>query len=440
MRLITNIMVNFVKKYLPSPFVLAIILTIFVFLMGVIFNHSTPVQMTVYWGDGVFELLTFTMQMILLMITGYALATSKPFVKLLKKMCSIPNNPIQAIFFASMITMILTYFNWGLGLICAGLIARELSIQLNGKGLHFPLLVASTYSSAMIIGIGSAATLIVATKGHFLEEIIGVVPLTDTVFRPWSVTVTLVLFFVIPLVYVFMRPPKGQAFEPDPSVLDIEDEVATVSEAQKPVLSEKMEHSQIFTIVVALLGGGYMIHYFITEGVNMSLNALIMLFITLGMIAHRTPAQYMSAIQKAVTTTAGIALLFPFYSGIMGMLTKSGMTEAITNFWLSHATAETLPLISFLSAGLVNIFIPSGGGQWIVQGPLMVPAALELGVEPAKVVLAVAWGDLWTNNIQPFWILPILAIARLGIRDVMGYCVVISLVMGALLSVFFLFI
>ncbi|MCK9905937.1 TIGR00366 family protein, partial [Frankia sp. Cpl3] len=162
------------------------------------------------------------------------------------------------------------------------------------------------------------------------------------------------------------------------------------------------------------------------------------LFLFLGILLHGTPRRFLDAMGEAIKGSAGIVVQFPFYAGIIGMMTASGLAASISNWFISISTATTFPLFTFWSAGLVNIFVPSGGGQWAVQAPIMLPAAAELGVSNAKVAMAIAWGDAWTNLIQPFWALPALAIAGLGARDIMGYCLMMLFVTGAIISLGFL--
>jgi short-chain fatty acids transporter len=155
-----------------------------------------------------------------------------------------------------------------------------------------------------------------------------------------------------------------------------------------------------------------------------------------GILGHKSPIGYVKAINEAIKVAGGVALLFPFYAGIMGMMRTSGLAAIMSEWFVSFSTAETFPLFTFWSAGLVNLFVPSGGGQWAVQGPIMMPAAAELGADPSKVIMALAWGDSWTNQIQPFWALPILAISGLDVKDIMGYCLMVSILAGIVIPLF----
>jgi len=200
-----------------------------------------------------------------------------------------------------------------------------------------------------------------------------------------------------------------------------------------------MDNSIILTILVAFAGGWMLYDYFSKQpSFNLNLDILIMIFMVLGIIAHKTLAGYANAINNAVKTSGGIILQFPFYAGMMGMMGSSGLAKWLSDLFVSFSTADTLPLFTFWSAGILNIFIPSGGGQWAVQGPIMMQAAHEIGASSAKVAMALAWGDSWTNQIQPFWALPLLAIANLGIRDIMGYCLMNAILVGLIVSLGFI--
>lgn len=432
----TNFLVNLVKRYLPNPFVFSIILSVIVFILGIVMVGKTPYEMVTYWNGGFFSLLKFTMQMIFVLITGYALARSPIVVKMLKTLASIPKTPVQAIMFTAMIAYICSYINWGFGLIAGALIAKEVAFQNIGKGIHYPILIAAAYSGNLVRGPSSSIPLVIATEGHFLQDIIGIVPVSETLFSPWNLIITILLFVLIPLLFFKMNPGPGE------KIIEINREIVLANSKEEIVATnekndtpaDKLNNSRILALIVALLGTVVIIDHFIKKGFNLNLNIIIMIFLILGIYAHKTPLRYVNAINDAIKTCGGIALLFPFYAGIMGMMRTSGLAELMSNMFIAISTPKTFPIFTFLSAGLVNLFVPSGGGQWAVQGPIMIPAAKAIGADPAKVAMALAWGDSWTNQIQPFWALPILAIAGLDVRDIMGYCGMVALLAGVVIS------
>ena len=205
--------------------------------------------------------------------------------------------------------------------------------------------------------------------------------------------------------------------------------------------AEKVENSIYVNLVLAILGFSYIIYYFTTsKKIDLNLNIVNFIFLMLGVLLHKTPRSLINAFSEATKGAAGIILQFPLYAGIMGMMTgasEAGVSLAsiISNFFVSISNEKTFPLFSFLSAGIVNIFVPSGGGQWAVQGPIMMPAGALIGVDPAKTAMTIAYGDSWTNMIQPFWALPALGIAKLGARDIMGYTLIVLVVTGIVIGV-----
>lgn len=431
-----------VKKYLPNPFTLAILLTIIVYALGIIFTQHGPLKMVVFWGNGVFGLLGFTMQMVLILITGHALANSPIVAGFLKRLASIPNTPTQAIMFIAALGYICSYISWAFGIIAGAIIAKAIAKQQAGNKLHFPMLIAAAYSGNIVRGPASSIPLAVATPKHFLEDLIGVIPVTETLYTSWNLIITLALFIAIPILFYFMAPSdeKGDIIIEANASLFGEDETG---KAYPKILkglpfSEMIDNSMLLNMVVGFAGIVYIVNFFATNGFQLDMNIVIFIFLTTGIIAHKTPMRYCDAINVAIRSAGAIALQFPFYAGIMGIMRSSGLAVIMSELFVSIATAKTLPLYTFWSAGLVNIFVPSGGGQWAVQGPVMISAATKLGADAAKVTMALCWGDSWTNQIQPFWALPLLAITGLGVRDIMGYCAMVLILSGVIISLGFI--
>lgn len=188
-----------------------------------------------------------------------------------------------------------------------------------------------------------------------------------------------------------------------------------------------MENSWVLSTLIGVMGLVFIVYYFIKNGLDLNINIVNFIFLFLGIIFHKTPRRFLESVNRAVKNASGIIVQFPFYAGIMGMMVASGLSAKLSEWFVSVSNEFMYPLLTFISAGILNIFVPSGGGQWAVQGPIMIPGAEALGVDLAKTAMAVAWGDAWTNMIQPFWAIPLLAIAGLKVRDIMGFCVTILL-------------
>jgi short-chain fatty acids transporter len=198
--------------------------------------------------------------------------------------------------------------------------------------------------------------------------------------------------------------------------------------------AEHLENSRVLSWLIGFSGIAYAFYYFLQEGGGLNLNIVNFMFLFLAIVLHQTPRRLLISLHEAVRGGAGIVIQFPFYAGIMAVMTDSGLAQTISSGFVSIASAETLPFWSFISAGVVNVFVPSGGGQWAVQAPVMLPAAQELGANIPRVAMGVAWGDAWTNLLQPFWALPVLAIAGLKAKDIMGYCLMLLIITGVIIS------
>lgn len=435
LRKFTDWLVDCMKEYLPSSYWLAIILTAVVFVSGLIFTKSTATNMLNYLGNGMFGLLGFTMQMVLILVTGYALANAPVVLRLLKWLAQIPKTNAQAIMFTSFMGSVCTYIHWGFGLVAGALIAKEVAVLNYGKKIHYPLLIAAAYSGNLLRGPSSSVFLGPTDPKHVAAKYVGVIPLGDTLYGIENIIMTLILLFGIPIVYYYMIPSADKSVE---FKLDAK---AAIQAEKKPVdlksltFADRMEENWLIQYIVAGLLSVYIILDFMkSPTLNLSINMIILIFLVLGMFAHKTPGAFAKAVKDATRTTDGMILQFPFYAAIMVMLRDTGMSTAIANWFISISDANTLPLAAFYAAGIVNLFIPSGGGLWAIQGPIMLEAAKVLGADPAAVMVGMGWGDSWTSQIQPFWALPLLAIAGLDVNDIMGYCSVILIFSGVIIS------
>ncbi len=323
------------------------------------------------------------------------------------------------------------------GALFAKALARKVKVD-------YRLLVASAYSGFVVWhgGLAGSIPLTIATAGHFSESQIGIIPTSDTIFAGFNLLLVAILFVSMPLVNRFMLPGEKDSIYIDPSTLDEKDgEVAsTTLEMHNANLNDsrpadKLENSRLLGWSVGGAGLVYLGYYFWVQGGSLNLNVVNFLFLFLAILLHQTPRSLLISLNEAIKGGAGIVIQFPFYAGIMAVMVQSGLAQSISEGFVAIASAESLPFWSFISAGIVNIFVPSGGGQWAVQAPIMLPAAQALGADVARVAMAVAWGDAWTNLIQPFWALPVLAIAGLKARDIMGFCLMQLMITGVIISI-----
>lgn len=435
-RRLTHFLVALVQKYLPDPFLFAVILTFIVFIGGVALTDSTPYMMAQHWGGGFWNLLTFSMQMVLVLVTGHALANSAPIKKVLESIASMAKTPVGAVMITAFVAAIASWVNWGFGLVVGALLGREMARQV--KGLDYRLIIASAYIGFLTWhgGLAGSIPLALATPTDWSFELTGGINVGETIFSSFNLIIAIFLIVTLPILVRFMVPPKEETFEIDPALL--EPEVEKTDPAVQKTPAEKIENSPVISILLTVLAVTYLIYYFGTGG-TLNLNIVNFMFLFAGILFHWTPKAYIKALYEAVRGSGGIILQFPFYAGIMGMMVSSGLAVLISQWFVSVSSEFSFPFFAFLSAGIVNFFVPSGGGQWAVQGPILLPAAFELGVDAAKASMAIAWGDAWTNMIQPFWALPALGIAGLNARDIMGYCIIALIYSGIFISLGLLF-
>ena len=430
-RTLTRGSVHMVERYLPDPYIFALILTLVVFVAGMGIEQQSPLQMVQYWGDGFWNLLTFGMQMVLVLVTGYVLASSPPFKRLLQAIAQLASTPGQAIVLVTVVSMIAAWINWGFGLVIGALFARQLAQVVTR--VDYRLLFASAYTGFLVWhgGLASSIGLVIATEGHFTQDQIGIIPTSETIFSSFNLMIVLLILIIIPVVNRMMMPPDDEAVTVDPQKL-AQEEVSAPVVNERP--ADRLENSVILAQAVGFMGLGFLAYYFLAGQASLNLNIIIFLFLFLGIVLHGRPSSFLNTVREAVKGASGIIIQFPFYAGIMAMMVDSGLAASLSSAFVAISSEATFPLFTFLSAGIINMFVPSGGGQWAVQAPIMLDAAEQLGVSVSRTAMAVAWGDAWTNMIQPFWALPALAIAGLNAKDIMGYCLVVLLVSGVIMG------
>jgi|TARA_B100000900_G_scaffold192668_1_gene163022 short-chain fatty acids transporter len=424
--------VKFVDKCYPDAFLFVIILTFITFLLSLSFTDSSSIEIINAWGNGLPKLFTFTAQICIIMITAHALAHTDPIERLLNKVGSLPTSANQAYALVAFVSGVASLFAWSFGLIVGGLIAKFVAIGCQKKSIkvHYPLIVASAYSGYVIwhMGYSSSAALFVASENHSLIDKIGVLPVTETIFSSFNVIMALVTLLIITILAPLMRPKNSKnIIEVDAKKL-FKKEKKGINKISN--IAEVIENNRKISFLFGFVILFYILNTFYTEGFSLDLNIVSWTFLCLGLLLSNSSIHYVKLVNNAAITVGPIILQYPFYAGIMGIMADTGLINILANQIVLFSSTETLPFFSFLSGGLVNMFIPSGGGQWAVQGPVMIEAAEILGVNPSFVVLGVAYGDQWTNMIQPFWTIPLLAIAGLHMRQIMGYTFVVFIFTG----------
>ncbi|WP_372371485.1 short-chain fatty acid transporter [Candidatus Uabimicrobium sp. HlEnr_7] len=408
------------EKYMPEPFTLATIVTFFTYILATTFTPSSTIDVIEYWYKDFWSFLPFSMQMCIILVSGYALSTTNIVKQMICRIACWPNNTVQATFLISFTSIFFALINWGLALIIGAFLARQVAIEGRRKNisLHYPLLGAAGYMglAAWHGGLSGSAPLLIATQGHFLEKSVGVIPINETLFTPLNIVSSIILLLGVPLVLAALAPREEK------DIVEYSGEIEEQTEEQTE------SNYSIWGMLVGIVGCIYITYHLWIQQKSFDLNSLNFIFIFVGIFLHRNLDNYFNAIRSGVSACAGIILLFPFYAGIKGIMVHSGLVELITNGVVSVASATTLPIYIFISAGVINFFVPSGGGQWIVQGDIIVKSSQQLGASINKTTLAFCYGDQWTNLLQPFWALALLEITGLRAKDIMGYCLAIMLI------------
>lgn len=430
-RLITRGSVRLVERYLPDPYIFVILLTLVAALAAMIGEQKTPLDVVRMWGDGFWGLLTFAMQMLLVLLTGHMLANTPLIKGWLRRLASTAKTAGGAIILVTVVSLIASWINWGFGLVVGALFAKEVAKQIR---VDYKLLVASAYSGFLVWhgGLAGSVPLTIATEGHFAQDKMGIIPTSDTIFALFNIGIVIVLFIVVPLVNRLMLPPENESIYVDPKLLEepADDESETTD---RP--ADKLETSHVLAWLIGIGGLAYLFDYYVIRGSGLNLNVINFTFLFFAIVLHGTPRRLLKSLNEAIKGGGGIVIQFPFYAGIMAIMIQSGLAASISEWFVSFSTATSLPFWTFISAGIVNVFVPSGGGQWAVQSPIVISAVQALDADMARTAMAVAWGDAWTNMLQPFWALPVLAIAGLKAKDIMGYCLIQLVLSGIVISI-----
>ena len=448
------------KAVLPSPFTIAVLLTILTFILATFLTSSEvsgldrAVELFGYWEKGLWDggLMIFAMQMMLMLVLGHVMALSKPFDRFIQYATNYCDTTAKAAFVVTLLTILVAFFNWGLGLIFGAIFARKVGERASklGTELNYPLIGAAGYSGLMVWhgGISGSAPIKVAEEGHLKSIMNGIlsegqiadipnsISPSETIFGSMNITATLLLILILPtFMYLGGRKQKAREF-----VLykgESEDTKVAIEGA------ERLDHSRILVLLIGAAMISYTIYLIITgyqsKGFGfINPNFINLLLLALCFLLHKNINSFLGAVDNAIGGASGILIQFPLYFGIMGLMNHSGLVTVFSDFFVNISSNFTFPFFTFVSAGIVNIFVPSGGGQWGVQGPIIIQAATELGVSYPKAIMALAYGDQLTNMLQPFWALPLLGITGLKAKEILPYTVTLMGV-GALIFLIVLF-
>ncbi|GAA0976527.1 Putative short-chain fatty acid transporter [Nocardioides aquaticus] len=426
-----------VERWLPGAFVFAVALTVVVAALALLLTDTGPRELTLAWGDGLIGLLAFMTQVALVLLLGYTLANLPPVRRLLARVAGLPRTPRAAYAFVTVVAGLASLLSFGLGLIVGGVVAVEVARRFRDRGtpLHYPLLVASAYAGFVIwhMGYSGSGPLNAATESGVYATTLGmdVVPVSETTFAPWNLAAIVVTLVVLAVAMPLMAPgPDDEVREAPEAALAVTDDQADAAAQEKDSPADRMETSRVVTLTMGVLLGLYLVFYFEANGFALTLDIVNWSFLCLVLLLVGNARQLAATVARGGRTVVEVLLQYPLYAGIAAMMGASGLAEMISDAIVGAATPGTLGLFAFLAAGLLNVFVPSGGGQFALQAPIFAGAAEQLGVAQPVVIMAIAYGDQWTNMIQPFWAVPLLAVAGLRVRDILGYTSVVLVLTG----------
>ncbi len=441
-----------VERWMPSPFLFAILLTYVAALAAFLSEGSGPVQIVRSWYGGFWALLQFAMQMVLILVTANVVAYHPRVRAGILWLTRLPKNGRQAVVLVGIGSMLTGWISWGLGLIFGAILVREMGKHADKSGirLHYPLLAVAGYMGMSLTwgwGLSSSAGLLQATENNALMQmgfVDRVIPATEWVFHPYPLVLTALSLAYGSLLLYLLCPPDQNCrgirhyveLDDNSESPASDNDAAAPNTPQQRSLADRIDNSVVLGGILAVTGMLLFASVFLTEGLGaLNLNVLNFGFLMIGLLLYASPARYTGEFHEAVKGSSGVILLFPFYAGIIGIMTGTGLVDTMTESLLSIATPATFPMIAWITGGILNLFVPSAGGEWaIIGGPMMV-AGTELGIPHGQTIAAYAVGDAHTNLLNPFWAIPLLAITGLRARDMFGYAITMMLLLVPYLAI-----
>jgi short-chain fatty acids transporter len=445
------------ERWIPDAFVFALVATFLVCGAAAVSlgrKHGAAdglIKVVEIWGGGFWELIPFTLQMALVIITGYVVATTRPVYRLIAALAGVPRSPRVAIAWVALFAMLSSWLNWGFSLIFSAMLAKETARRI--EGVDYRCVAASSFlglGSIWAQGLSGSAALQMATPSAMqpaTRGIVeaggkvagGVIPLTSTIFL-WQSLVSVVVEVVVVTILVYLYAPSA-ARARTASAMGISlgrSPLETEEPLRRATPGEWLEHSPLLSVLFVALAGGYLLRYFLSSGQGLNalnLNTVNLLFLTVGVALHGTPARLMRAVKEATPGVWGVILQFPFYAGIAALIVKTHLNEAIASWFVGISTQASYPAVVAVYSAVLGVFVPSGGSKWVIEAPYVMQAAHDLKVHLGWMVAVYDLGEALANLVQPFWMLPILGLFGLRARDVMGYTFMVFLVLTPLVLI-----
>ena len=415
------------RRYMPAPYLFALMLTFLAAVLALVITPTRLPALVGYWYNGIWEILAFTAQMVLMLMCGHTLVDAPPVKRVLDWFSGLPKIERQAGVLVFLVSWAAALFNWGFCLVVAGVLVREVSKRLPSASKGYLAAAGYTGFAVWASGLSSSIALVTATPGSPMNIIDQFAhrtySLAQTLLTPYNLVAVVAMGVAMPLLFWRIHLPPAEtspAAAIAPTIATPANDPAPVAAERTP--AEKIEQSRLITVLLVLLAGGYIYNRIAAGTFSMDLNMMIFLLLVIGWILHGTPIRYMRAFHEGGRAAGPLLLAYPLYGGILGLIRDTGLADWFAQLFVSFSSAHTLPFWSYISSNVITLFVPSGGGHWAVQGPVMVKAALQLNASLPKTAMAVAFGEQAANLVQPFWALPIVSIGGVNVREMMGYC------------------
>jgi len=440
------------ERWIPDAFIFALLATVIVFVAALIWTPSSAGQVVDAWGGGFWDLIPFTLQMSLIIITGHVLATSAPMVAAIRMIAGWPRTPKGAVALVTFFALFTSWFNWGFSLIFSAVLAKAVARRV--EGVDYRALAAASLlgiGSIWAQGLSGSAALQMATPGALqpqIREIVaangvvpgGLIPFEHTIFLWQSFASVIIEIIIVVSVMWLATPPRAKAKTAAMLGVALDEPFDLPAAASDGRLAQGarlppgawLEHSPILNVLIVLMGATFLFRYFgrAADPINaVSVNIINFSFLMLGILLHRTPSRLMHAVSSATPAVWGVILQFPFYAGIAAIITATHLNERLANAFVSISTPYSFPAVVAIYSAVLGVFVPSGGSKWVIEAPYVMAAAHELKVHLGWVVASYDLGEAIANLLQPFWMLPTLAMLGLRARDVMGYTFIVALVL-----------
>ena len=416
------------ERWFPDPLVFALLGVLCVFGGGVL-TGERPYVLAIQAGKGFWALASFTLQMVMIIIGGYVVASTPMIRRTIQAIAGIPKTPRGAIAMVAFFSTISALLSWGLSLVFSGLLVRELARRV--KGLDYCAAGAAGYLGLNIfaaMGLSSSAALLMATRTAIppsIYKISGVIPLRQTLFLWQSLAIIAVVMTISVSVAWLTAPSAANARTAEDLGVDLGAANSDLDARTRP--GEWLEYSPILTILVAAILCVYLVDLFRNSPQGalaaLDLNTYNILFITLGLLFQWRPKRFLRAVGECVPATAGVLIQFPIYAMIFGMITGTGLSARIAHVFEAISTHDTYPLCVAAYSATLGIFIPSAGSKWIVEAPYVMQAAITNRVHLGWVVQIYNAAESLPNLINPFWMLPLLGILKIRARNIVSYAV-----------------